>query len=81
MNDADTVFVIDDDASLREAMKLLLETEGFRVEVYASSGAFLDACQPGRQGCIILDLGMPGMDGLTLHAPSRRGWSLSGCLR
>jgi len=67
MNDADTVFVIDDDASLREALKLLLETEGFRVEVYASSGAFLDACQPGRQGCIILDLSMPGMDGLTLQ--------------
>ena len=67
MNDADTVFVIDDDASLREALKLLLETEGFRVEVYASSGAFLDAYQPGRPGCIILDLGMPDMDGLALQ--------------
>jgi len=62
-----TVFVIDDDPELCKALQLLLESEGFAVEVYTSAGAFIDACQPGRRGCAILDLGLPDMDGLALQ--------------
>lgn len=63
----DTVFVVEDDAALCEALTQFLESEGFRVETYASARAFLDACPAGRQGCLILDIGLPGMDGLTLQ--------------
>jgi two-component system response regulator FixJ len=70
--EADTVFIVDDDAALREALTFILETEGFQVEAYASARAFLDTCRAARKGCLILDIGLPGMDGLalqqTLHA-------------
>jgi two-component system response regulator FixJ len=66
-DEADTVFVVDDDAQLRSALTLLLETEGFRVRAYPSARAFLDACDPNSRGCLILDVGMPEMDGLTLQ--------------
>jgi two-component system response regulator FixJ len=65
--EADTVFVVDDDAALRETLTLFLETEGFRVEAYASASAFLVAWRAGRHGCLILDIGLPGMDGLALQ--------------
>jgi two-component system response regulator FixJ len=65
--EADTVFVVDDDAMLREALTLLLEAEGFRVEAYASAKAFLDASRADPSGCLILDIGLPGMSGLALQ--------------
>jgi two-component system response regulator FixJ len=71
MNAADTIFVIDDDDAVREALTLFLEAEGFRVKAYASSSAFLDAYRPGWQGCLILDIGLPGMDGLALQQALR----------
>jgi len=67
MGEADSVFVVDDDASLRKALTLFLQAEGFNVEAYASARAFLDACQPDWHGCVILDVGMPDMDGLALQ--------------
>jgi two-component system response regulator FixJ len=69
--EADTVFVIDDDAALREALTLFLETSGFRVESYASASAFFDAWRADRQGCLILDIGLPGMDGLAVQRALR----------
>jgi two-component system response regulator FixJ len=65
--EAETVFVVDDDVALREALTLFLETEGFRVESYASAKAFLDAWRADWQGCLVLDIGLPGMDGLALQ--------------
>jgi FixJ family two-component response regulator len=67
MTETDTIYVIDDDDALREALTLLLEIKGYRVESYASSGAFLEAWRPGLRGCAIVDIRMPGMDGLTLQ--------------
>jgi two-component system response regulator FixJ len=64
---AETVFVVDDDPALREALSLFLEDEGFAVEVFASGQEFLDACHSGSSGCVILDIGMPDMDGLALQ--------------
>jgi two-component system CheB/CheR fusion protein len=62
----ETVFVVDDDSSLREAMRELLQAEGRRVEIYASGEAFFAAYHPGSNGCLLVDAGMPGMSGLEL---------------
>ncbi len=67
MDNTETVFVVDDDSAVREALTLFLESEGFRVEAYAAGRAFLDACQTERCGCAILDISMPEMDGLALQ--------------
>jgi FixJ family two-component response regulator len=61
-----TVFVVDDDDQLRESLQLLLTTVGLRVEAFASAEAFLDRYRGDRSGCLILDVQMPGMDGLAL---------------
>jgi len=68
-----TVFVIDDDGPLREAMASLLEEEGLPVELYPHAEAFLDHVGPSRQGCLLIDAVMPGMGGLELlrHLRSR----------
>lgn len=61
-----TVFVVDDDPEMRESLELLLLAETFPVETYESADAFWDVFHSDRQGCLILDLRMPGMDGLDL---------------
>jgi len=61
-----TVFVVDDDPEMRESLELLLLAETFRVETYESADTFWEAFHPDRRGCVILDLRMPGMDGLDL---------------
>jgi two-component system, chemotaxis family, CheB/CheR fusion protein len=61
-----TIFVVDDDASVREAMCGLLEAEGWSVELYSSGEAFLEAYRPGREGCLVVDARMPRMGGLEL---------------
>lgn len=59
-----TVSVIDDEASVREAVALLLETHGFTVSTYESARAFMDA--PFAAGCILSDVRMPEVTGLDL---------------
>jgi len=61
-----TVFVIDDDDSLRATMLELLTLEGRAVETYPSSEAFLEAYSPSRKGCLVVDAQMQGMGGLSL---------------
>ncbi len=60
------IFVVDDDLTVREALRDLLEADGRTVEIYDSCEAFLDIYRPGRQGCLVVDARMPGMDGLEL---------------
>lgn len=73
----DTVFIVDDDASVRDALSLLLSLRGFRTATFASAEDFLSAVQPGWRGCIVLDLRMPGMSGLELQrCLQQRGPSL-----
>ena len=62
-----TVFVIDADAATRESVKRLAESVGLRAETYASAQEFLEAYDPQRPGCVVLDVHMPGMSGLELQ--------------
>lgn len=61
-----TVFVIDDDQAMRNSLKWLIESVGVGVESFASADEFLAQHQPGRTGCLVLDVRMPGMSGLEL---------------
>jgi two-component system CheB/CheR fusion protein len=61
-----TIFVVDDEGALREAMSELLQEEGWAVEAYSSGEAFLEAYHPGREGCLVVDARMPEMSGLEL---------------
>jgi len=65
---APTVFVVDDDEALRTSFAWLLASVGFAVETCESAEAFLAACTPQRPGCAIVDLALPGLDGVALQA-------------
>jgi FixJ family two-component response regulator len=62
-----TVFIVDDDASVRDALGLLLSIRGYRSAPFADAEDFLQAWSPEWAGCLLLDIRMPGMDGLTLQ--------------
>lgn len=62
-----TVFVVDDDEAVRKALKLLIESAGLRVETFPTADEFLAQHDPKRPGCLVLDVRMPGMSGLTLQ--------------
>lgn len=61
------IFVVDDDDAVRESLAALLETAGYRTEAYASGTAFLDALDAGAGACVVLDIRMPGPDGLEVQ--------------
>lgn len=67
-----TVFVIDDDAAVRDGIGLLLETDGLAAEAYPSADAFLSIFDAARPGCIVLDVRMPEKSGLELQDELRR---------
>ena len=68
-----TVFVVDDDADLRESLGWLLESAGFRVKSYATAQEFLAEYEPDAPGCLLLDVRMPGgPSGLDLQEELRR---------
>ena len=60
------VFVVDDDADIRDSMRLLLEVAGFKVRSYTSARQFLDD-ENSRHGCLVADIRMPDMSGLELQ--------------
>ncbi len=60
------VIIVDDDASVREALAELVLSAGFESISYASTRAFLDASVPHRPCCLIVDVRMPGASGLDL---------------
>jgi hypothetical protein len=65
-----SVSVVDDEESIREAIDALLRSVGFQVAAFASAEEFLGAEALGRTACLILDLRIPGMDGLQLQQRS-----------
>ena len=62
------VFVIDDDASMREALRGLFESVGLRVEVFGSASEFLQSKLPDVASCLILDIRLPRLSGLDFQA-------------
>jgi RNA polymerase sigma factor (sigma-70 family) len=67
-----TVFVVDDDASIRDALSLLITLKGLKVAVFSCAEDFLAVYEPRWRGCLLTDLQMPGMDGLDLQMTLRR---------
>jgi FixJ family two-component response regulator len=62
-----TVFVVDDDVSVREALNSLIETAGWKVISFASAEAFLDHPRASGPNCLVLDVGLPDLSGLDLQ--------------
>ena len=67
-----TVFVVDDDAAVRDSLRMLLKSVGLPVEVFESGQEFLDADRDDRPGCLVLDIRMPGMSGFEVAEVLRR---------
>lgn len=69
----DTVFIVDDDASVRDSLSLLLSLRGYATATFGSAEDFLAAVRPEWRGCVVLDIRMPGMSGLELQRCLREG--------
>jgi RNA polymerase sigma factor (sigma-70 family) len=67
----DTVFLIDDDPSVRDSLTLLLSLKGIRTQPFATAESFIETYRPEWHGCVLTDLRMPGMTGLELQAALR----------
>src|SRR6267154_1894292 len=61
------VSIVDDDVSVRRSTRRLLRSSGFRAEAFASAEEFLESKSAAKTACLILDLRMPGMNGLELQ--------------
>lgn len=62
-----TIFVVEDDEAVRDSLALLLKSEGLPVRTFKSGTAFLEEWSPAMAGCVVLDIRMPGMDGMAVH--------------
>ena len=67
------IFIVDDDAGVRDSLRRLLECEGFDAREFASCREFLGDGRAGKGDCLILDVHMPGMSGIELLETMRRG--------
>jgi RNA polymerase sigma factor (sigma-70 family) len=70
-DDEGTVFLIDDDAEVRDSLGLMLSLKGIRTQLFAGADSFLGAYLPSWHGCVLTDLKMPGMSGLELQTALR----------
>ncbi|MBS3824441.1 MAG: response regulator, partial [Wenzhouxiangellaceae bacterium] len=69
-----TVYLVDDDPDVREAIAFLLEAEGIPTVTFGDPVEMLEYVDAHARGCLLLDVRMPGMDGLALHqALKKRG--------
>ena len=72
-----TVFVVDDDAAVRQGLRFMLRAAGYGVEAFPSAPSFLEGYDPRRGGCLLLDVRMPQMTGLELQQQLNvRGWRI-----
>jgi two-component system, LuxR family, response regulator FixJ len=62
-----TVFIVDDDASIRDSLALMLGLAGYPTRLFASAEDFVAAWEPGWGGVVLADLRLPGMNGLELQ--------------
>lgn len=63
-----TVFIVDDEEDLRDALSMLMRAVGLRTETFGSAKEFLQRLTPRDSGCLVLDIRMPGMSGIELQA-------------
>ena len=75
MTDKFTVHLVDDDAGVRKALSRLLRAKGYEVQSYVSAQEFLERHDPAAPGCAVLDVAMPGLDGLALQQALTTGGS------
>ena len=68
MNNERSIFLVDDDIAVRDALGVFLQSAGFSVEAFSSAEDFLEFSDPGKQGVLVLDQRMEGMSGLDLQA-------------
>jgi len=66
-----TVFIVEDDAAVRDSLGLLLGLQGFRTQSFSCAEDFLRIYRPSWAGCLLLDVRMPGMNGLELQESLR----------
>jgi two-component system response regulator FixJ len=67
MTAAPTVFVVDDDAAVRKSLRWLIESVLLQVETFGTAQEFLEASDPKRPGCLVVDVRLPGLSGLELQ--------------
>ncbi|BBB62751.1 DNA-binding response regulator [Undibacterium sp. KW1] len=67
MTEAPSVFLVDDQPAILKAMSRLLQSAGLNAVTFESAKAFLDSDSANKAGCLVLDLAMPGMDGMALQ--------------
>ena len=72
IGDAATVFIIDDDAGVRESIRDLVESVGLRAAPFATAQDFLSSERRGSPSCLVLDVRLPGISGLDLQHELRR---------
>ena len=72
MTNEQTVFIVEDDAAVRDSLGLLLGLQGFRTQSFSCAEDFRRIYQPSWAGCLLLDVRMPGMNGLELQESLRR---------
>src|SRR5687767_7184428 len=76
-HEAPLVYVLDDDEALRDSLRWLLESAGYRAITHSTAERFLREYEPGSAVCLVLDVRLPGMSGLDLQRElNRRGESL-----
>lgn len=77
MTDSKLVHIVDDEEPVRRSLDFLLRTAGYRVEKWPDGESFLKGAEPSEHACVLLDVRMPGMDGLQVQAEMRtRGFNL-----
>lgn len=69
---APLVYIVDDDEPLRDSLRWLLESAGYRVVTYSTAERFLHECEPGAAACLVLDVRLPAMSGLELQQELNR---------
>jgi FixJ family two-component response regulator len=67
LSDKQYIYVVEDDDAVRDSLSLLLTSEGYPVKTFTDGDSFLSSFDEGMSGCVILDIRMPGLDGMAVQ--------------